>query len=89
MTHHIQCMHPSFFFHQCKPVARIAVPKHLELRREVLDNLAGLDGGSGVDAVLGWALGNGLGLAAGLGSLEFLADGLDAGGTGSGDGSSS
>lgn len=51
--------------------------------------LTGLDGGSGVLAVGGRTLGDGLGLAARLGSLEFLADGLDAGSAGAGDGSSS
>ena len=50
--------------------------------------LARLDGRSGVLAVARGALGNGLGLASGLGALELLADSLDRGSAGAGDGSS-
>lgn len=46
--------------------------------------LARLDGG--VLAVVGGALGDGLGLVAGGGALELLADGLDRGGAGARDG---
>lgn len=42
--------------------------------------LARLDSGSGVLAVAGGALGDRLGLRAGLGALELLADGLDGAG---------
>lgn len=50
--------------------------------------LASLDSRSIVDAVLGWALGDRLGLLSGCGALELLADGLDGGGAGAADGSS-
>jgi len=50
--------------------------------------LASLDRGFSVFAVGGGAVGNGLGLVAGGGALELLADGLDIGGAGSGDGGS-
>lgn len=56
---------------------------HSEMR------LARLDGRSSVLAVVGWALGDRLGLRAGLGALELLADGLDRGGAGGGDGGGS
>ena len=46
-------------------------------RREKSMRLASLDGGSGVLAVVGGALGDGLGLVSGGGALELLADGLD------------
>jgi len=49
--------------------------------------LARLDSGSSVLAVAGGALGDGLGLRAGLGALELLADGLDGSSAGAGDGS--
>jgi len=49
--------------------------------------LARLDSGSSVLAVAGGALGDGLGLRAGLGALELLADGLDGRSAGAGDGS--
>jgi hypothetical protein len=48
-------------------------------------HLAGLDSRSGVDAVLGWALGDRLGLVTGGGTLELLANSLDASGAGTGD----
>src|SRR4051812_25947393 len=48
--------------------------------------LASLDSRSSVLAVVGGALGDGLGLRAGLGALELLADGLDRCGAGVGDG---
>jgi hypothetical protein len=48
-------------------------------------HLASLDSRRSVDTVLGGALGNGLGLVAGGGALELLADGLDAASTGAGD----
>ncbi len=48
--------------------------------------LASLDSRGGVLAVAGGALGDGLGLRAGLGALELLADGLDGSSAGAGDG---
>ncbi len=57
------------------------------MRRQVLRNrLASLDGRGGVLALSGGALGDGLGLVAGLGAVELLADGLDGGSAGVGDG---
>lgn len=50
-----------------------------------IDHLARLDGGE--DTGLAGTLGDGLGLVAGGGSLEFLADGLDGSGASAGDGS--
>jgi hypothetical protein len=50
--------------------------------------LARLDGGGSVLAVLGGALGDGLGLVAGGGTLELLANGLDGRSAGVGDGGS-
>jgi hypothetical protein len=52
-------------------------------------HLAGLDSRSGVDAVLGWALGDRLGLVTRGGTLELLADSLDASGAGTSDRGSS
>lgn len=49
--------------------------------------LARLDSRGGVLAVAGGALGDGLGLRAGLGALELLADGLDGRSAGAGNGS--
>jgi hypothetical protein len=49
--------------------------------------LARLDSGSSVLAVVGGALGDGLGLRARLGALELLADGLDGRSASAGDGS--
>jgi hypothetical protein len=51
--------------------------------------LARLDSRSSVLAVVGGALGDGLGLVAGGGALELLADGLDRRSAGVGDGGSS
>ena len=62
---------------------------HERCRKDRVIRLARLDGGSGVLAVVGGTLGDGLGLASGLGSLELLADGLDGGSAGTGDGSGS
>ena len=50
--------------------------------------LAGLDGRGSVLAVVGGALGDGLGLVAGGGALELLADSLDGGSACAGDGGS-
>ena len=62
---------------------------HERCRKDRVIRLARLDGGSGVLAVVGGTLGDGLGLASGLGSLELLADGLDGGSAGTGDGGGS
>jgi hypothetical protein len=51
-----------------------------------ITRLASLDGGSRVLAVVGRTLGNGRGLVARGGTLELLADGLDGGSAGVGDG---
>jgi hypothetical protein len=53
--------------------ASISISLHL--------HLAGLYGRCSVDAVLGWTLGDRLGLVAGGGTLELLADGLNVGST--------
>ena len=58
-------------------------------RSDCLRNcLARLDGRGGVLAVVGGALGDGRGLVTGSGALELLADLLDGGSAGGGDGGS-
>jgi hypothetical protein len=69
-------------------------PNHLpqvivDMRKDADHRLASLDSRGSVLAVVGRSLGDRLRLRAGLGALELLADGLDAGGASTGDGRSS
>jgi hypothetical protein len=69
-------------------------PNHLpqvivDMRKDADHRLASLDSRGSVLAVVGRSLGDRLRLRAGLGALELLADGLDAGGASTGDGGSS
>jgi hypothetical protein len=68
----------------CDPIARRSGTTTTIYRAE-RKRLAGLDGRGGVLAVAGGALGDGLGLVAGGGALELLADLLDGRSAGGGD----